>query len=357
MNGHHIAVLPGDGIGPEVMQQTLRVLHHVAPQISTETGLIGGAAYQQHQNHFPASTKDLIDRSEAVLFGSVGGPIDQAEEPEWKNCEVNSILALRNHLQLSANYRPAKFYPALRDISPLKNERLEGCDEILIIRELLGDIYFGEKRTFNRQGIQVAEDTATYDESLITKLAHQAFQTARKRSGQLVSVDKANVLDTSKLWRQVFNQVASEYPEVSLSHMLVDNCAMQLIINPGQFDLIATSNLFGDILSDAASALPGSLGMMPSASFNEQGFGLYEPSGGSAPELTSQDVANPMAQMLSAAMMLRHSFNLEKEAAAIEQAIDATLAAGFRTGDIMQAGCQQVGTTAFTDQVLQCMTT
>ncbi len=352
MSSYHIAVLPGDGIGPEVMEQTLRVLHQVAPQISVETGLIGGAAYLKHENHFPDVTKSLIDRSEAVLFGSVGGPIDQAEEPQWKNCEVNSILALRNHLQLSANYRPAKFYPALRDISPLKNERLENCDEILIIRELLGDIYFGAKRTFSHNGFQVAEDTATYGEPLITKLAHQAFQTAGKRKGQLVSVDKANVLDTSKLWRHVFNQVATEYPEVRLTHMLVDNCAMQLIIKPGQFDLIATSNLFGDILSDAASALPGSLGMMPSASFNDQGFGLYEPSGGSAPELTGQDVANPMAQLLSAAMMLRHSFGLIHEATAIERAIDATLAAGFRTADIMQTGCQQVGTTAFTDQVL-----
>ena len=283
-----IAVLAGDGIGPEVMAQALRVLHQVAPDIRVKTGLIGGAAFVKHQQHFPRETKDLIDNSDAVLFGSVGGPIDQADLPQWKNCEVNSILALRKHLNLAVNYRPAKFYQSLRDISPLKNSRLEGCDEVLILRELLGDIYFGAKRTFSANGTHIAEDTATYDENQIAFIAHQAFKTAATRKQQVVSVDKANVLDTSKLWRKVFNQVAKEYPEIKLSHMLVDNCAMQLILNPAQFDVIATSNLFGDILSDAASALPGSLGMMPSASFNQQGFGLYEPSGGSAPDIAGQ---------------------------------------------------------------------
>ncbi len=355
MKASSIAILPGDGIGPEVMEQTLRVLQQVAPQISTQHGLIGGAAFAKHNVHFPDETKQLIDHCDAVLFGSVGGPIEAVEDPQWKNCEVNSILALRNHLNLSINVRPAKFYSALIDISPLKNSILKGCDEIIIFRELLGDIYFGEKQTYHADGVLTAEDTAVYNENQIAQVAHQAFQTAVNRKKQVVSVDKANVLDTSKLWRKVFQQVSLDYPQVKLTHMLVDNCAMQLILNPAQFDVIATSNLFGDILSDAASALPGSLGMMPSASFNQHGFGLYEPSGGSAPELTGQDVANPMAQMLSAAMMLRHSFNLEKEATAIEQAIDATLAAGFRTADIMQVRCQQTGTTTFTDQVLQCI--
>lgn len=352
MKNPSIAVLPGDGIGPEVMEQALRVMQQVAPQINSQQGLIGGAAYALHQSHFPEVTKKLINDCDAVLFGAVGGPINAADEPQWKNCEVNSILALRHHLKLSINSRPAKFYPALKNISPLKNERLEGCDEILILRELLGDIYFGEKRTFTTNDLKIAEDTARYDENQIAQVAHHAFKTAAGRKQQVVSVDKANVLDTSKLWRQVFQQVSTEYPQIKLSHMLVDNCAMQLILNPAQFDLIATSNLFGDILSDAASALPGSLGMMPSASFSQQGFGLYEPSGGSAPDIANQDKANPMAQLLSLAMMLRHSFGLVAEANAIESAIDKTLEAGFRTHDIMQAGMHLMGTKAFTDEVL-----
>ncbi len=348
-----IAVLAGDGIGPEVMAQVLRVLHHVCPQFNTKHGLVGGAAFTTHQCHFPQDTQSLIDDCDAVLFGSVGGPIDSADEPQWKNCEINSILALRNHLKLAINIRPAKFYSALRDISPIKNKRLEGCDEIIILRELLGDIYFGEKQAYTEEGIMIAEDTARYDENQIALVAHQAFKTATRRKQHVVSVDKANVLETSKLWRKTFQQVATGYPAIKLTHMLVDNCAMQLILNPAQFDVIATSNLFGDILSDAASALPGSLGMMPSASFNQQGFGLYEPSGGSAPDITGLDKANPMAQMLSVTMMLRHSFNKTKEADAIEQAIIKTLEKGFRTVDIMQQDKTEVGTIQFTDEVLR----
>ncbi|WP_223787341.1 3-isopropylmalate dehydrogenase [Marinicella meishanensis] len=353
MSRPRIAVLPGDGIGPEVMQQTLRLLAAVAPDVEPIMGLIGGAAYVKHQAHFPAATRDLIDDSDAVLFGSVGGPIEQAHLPQWRGCEVNSILALRQHLGVFINHRPARIFPALRALSPLKNERLEACGEVLILRELLGDVYFGKKRTFKENGCMIAEDVATYTEHQITQMAHQAFQTAAARGGQLCSVDKANVLDTSRLWRQVFTAVATDYPTVQLQHMLVDNCAMQLILNPAQFSVIATSNLFGDILSDAASALPGSLGMMPSASFNATGFGLYEPAGGSAPELTGKDVANPMAQMLSLAMLLRHSLDRPAAAAAIEQAIEATLDQGHRTPDLMAAGGQPVGTTGFTDQVLR----
>jgi len=347
-----VAVLAGDGIGPEVMQQTLRVLHQVAPEVTIESGLIGGAAWQHHQQHFPTPTKALIDRSSAVLFGSVGGPVDQSHLPQWVGCEVNSILALRKHLKLSVNHRPARIYPALQNLSPLKNERLENCQEVLILRELSGDIYFGDKRTFKANGDLIAEDVATYTDKQVAHLAHQAFQVAAGRQGELISVDKANVLETSRLWRRVFDQVAKEYPAVKLRHMLVDNCAMQLILNPGQFDVIATGNLFGDILSDAASALPGSLGMMPSASFNATGFGLYEPSGGSAPELAGKDVANPMAQMLSLALLLRHSLDNDAAALAIEKAIEQTLDAGFRTADICLPGEQAVGTVAFTDQVI-----
>lgn len=357
MSEKMIAVLPGDGIGPEVMAQTMLVLECVAPDVQTQHGLIGGAAYVEHATHFPDETKRLIDDADAVLFGSVGGPVEHSDQPQWRNCEVNSILALRNHLNLSVNYRPAKFYPALQNISPLKNSRLVGCDEILILRELLGDIYFGEKKTWHEQDNTYAQDTANYDAKLIEHMAHQAFQTAKKRSGKLTSVDKANVLDTSKLWRQVFDQVATDYPNVALSHMLVDNCAMQLILNPAQFDVIATGNLFGDILSDAASALPGSLGMMPSASFSRDGKGLYEPSGGSAPDIAGQDKANPMAQLLSLAMLLRHSLNMNQQAEAIEHAIEETLNQGFRTADIMQDDCHLVGTTAFTSQIMQILMT
>lgn len=348
-----IAVLSGDGIGPEVMQQALRVLQKVAPDVTTHEGLIGGAAYDQFQQHFPAETQHLIDRCDAVLFGSVGGPIAQSHEPKWHQCEVNSILALRQYLNLAINHRPAKFYPALHDISPLKNSRLVGCDEVLILRELLGDIYFGAKRTYQINQCTHAEDVASYNQNQIELVAHQAFQTAASRQHQVCSVDKANVLDTSKLWRQTFTAVSQQYPEIKLSHMLVDNCAMQLILNPAQFDVIATSNLFGDILSDAASALPGSLGMMPSASFNALGYGLYEPSGGSAPDIAGLDRANPMAQILSLAMLLRHSLNRHQAALAIEQAVNHTLEAGIRTADIAQNNTQVVGTKGFTDQVLE----
>ncbi len=352
-NKPHIAILAGDGIGPEVMQQALRVLEKVAPDVSYTHGLIGGAAYAKYQQHFPNATKELIDQADAVLFGSVGGPIQAADSPQWKNCEVNSILALRNHLNLSVNVRPAKFYSALADISPLKNHLFDACDEILIYRELLGDIYFGEKRTFEVNGQMVAEDTATYTDDQIKAIAQQAFTCAANRSGKLTSVDKANVLDTSKLWRQVFDEMAKDFPQVELSHMLVDNCTMQLILNPAQFDVIATANLFGDILSDAASALPGSLGMMPSASFNDAGFGLYEPSGGSAPDIAGKDIANPMAQLLSLAMLLRHSLNRHPEALAIEQAIEQVLNSGHRTADIGHNASDTTGTVAFTDQVIQ----
>ncbi len=347
-----MAVLAGDGVGPEVMRQTLRVLTTVAPDVTHESGLIGGAAWAEHNDHFPKATRELIDRSDAVLFGSVGGPVDQSHLPQWHGCEVNSILALRQYLNLSVNHRPARIFPALRNLSPLKNTRLEGCDEVLILRELSGDIYFGEKRTFESDAGLIAEDVATYTTNQIRHLAHEAFRTAAQRKAQLVSVDKANVLETSRLWRQIFTQVASQYPSVELTHMLVDNCAMQLIINPAQFDVIATGNLFGDILSDAASALPGSLGMMPSASFNADGFGLYEPSGGSAPQLQGKDVANPMAQLLSLALLLRHSLQRNEAASAIEHAIEQTLDAGIRTADICLTGEQAIGTRAFTDEVI-----
>lgn len=347
-----IAVLAGDGIGPEVMSQTLRVLESLELNFDTEQGLIGGAAYDQYKSHFPDSTRDLCLSSDAVLFGSVGGAIVDAHLPKWHRCEANSILALRKTLKLNVNLRPATLFKSLISISPLKPELITQGVDIMIIRELLGDIYFGEHKQFIEKGLRVATDVARYDEQQIKIAIHQGFKTAMARNKKLVSVDKANVLDTSKLWRTIANEIAPEYPEVTLEHMLVDNCAMQIILNPAQFDTIVTANLFGDIISDAASALPGSLGLMPSASFSAEGFGLYEPSGGSAPDIANQDIANPIAQILSLALMLRYSFNMEQQAVKIEQAVIKTLEAGFRTRDIHQQGDIKVGTTKFTDEVI-----
>lgn len=353
MTKNTIAVLSGDGIGPEVMAQTLRVLEAIDSGFNIKHGLIGGAAYDEYKAHFPVETEQLCQTADAVLFGSVGGPIDDAHLPKWHKCEANSLLALRQALGLNVNVRPSTLYKSLINISPLKPELIEQGVDIMIIRELLGDIYFGEHKQFEENGLRVATDVARYDEKQIEIALHKGFQTAMSRNKKLTSVDKANVLDTSKLWRTIANEVALQYPKVTLEHMLVDNCAMQLILNPAQFDTIVTANLFGDILSDAASALPGSLGLMPSASFSAEGFGLYEPSGGSAPDIANQNIANPTAQILSLALMLRYSFNREKQAAQIEQAIIKTLEAGYRTGDIYQQGDKKVGTVEFTDEVLK----
>jgi len=347
-----IAVLAGDGIGPEVMTQTLRVLDALNLDFEIKQGLIGGAAFDKYQSHFPDVTNQLCQTSNAVLFGSVGGPINYAHLPKWHRCEANSILALRKTLALNVNLRPATLFKSLIKISPLKPELIKQGVDIMIIRELLGDIYFGEHRQFKENGIRVATDVARYDENQIKIALHQGFKTAMTRDKRLVSVDKANVLDTSKLWREIANEVAQEYPQVALEHMLVDNCAMQLILNPAQFDTIVTANLFGDILSDAASALPGSLGLMPSASFSSEGFGLYEPSGGSAPDLANQNIANPTAQILSLALMLRYSFDLESQASKIEQAVIKTLESGYRTADIYQKHDIKIGTIEFTDSVI-----
>ncbi|MBL4659247.1 MAG: 3-isopropylmalate dehydrogenase [Alcanivoracaceae bacterium] len=347
-----IAILAGDGIGPEVMTQALRVLDALELPFELESGLIGGAAYDQYQSHFPDTTKTLCQSADAVLFGSVGGPITDANLPKWHRCEANSILALRKTLQLNVNLRPATLFKSLINISPLKPEIIKQGVDIMIIRELLGDIYFGEHKQFTENGIRVATDVARYDEKQIKIAMHQGFKTAMARNKKLTSVDKANVLDTSKLWRTVADEVAKEYPQVTLEHMLVDNCAMQIILNPSQFDTIVTANLFGDILSDAASALPGSLGLMPSASFSADGFGLYEPSGGSAPEIANKNIANPTAQILSLALLLRYSFKMEAQALKIEQAIIKTLAAGFRTRDIYQDQNKLVGCKEFTDEIL-----
>jgi 3-isopropylmalate dehydrogenase len=352
-----IAVLAGDGIGPEVMQQALRVLDAVADKFKLKfefnEALVGGAAYDKHQQHCPEETLAVCRKSDAILFGSVGGPVAQAHLAKWSGCEANSILAIRKAFSFEANYRPAKVYPSLSEVCPLKNRLIENGIDILIIRELLGDLYFGDHKLDETSSPKKAHDVAEYDENQIAVIAHRAFKLARLRKKEVVSVDKANVLSTSKLWRLVFNNVAAQYPDIKLTHMLVDNCAMQLITNPSQFDLIATSNMFGDILSDAAAVLPGSLGLMPSASLNQDGFGLYEPSGGSAPDIAGQNIANPIAQILSAAMMLRLSFELEEAACAIEQAVERVIQEGRRTRDIAVKGEVLLSTSDMTGAILE----
>ena len=355
-----IAALAGDGIGPEVMVQALRVLTRVGElynhQFTIAEGLIGGAAYDEFQNHFPDETKSLCENSDAILFSSVGGPINEAHLEKWQNCEVNSVLGLRKSFAFNANFRPVKLFPQLSQLSPLKSEIIERGVDLLFVRELVGDIYFGEKRRFMRDGARVAHDIAEYTEEQIASVAHIAFQSAMKRNRQIHSVDKANVLHTSKLWREVVEEVSKEYPEVTFEHILVDNCAMQIIRDPSQFDVILTPNLFGDILSDAAAVLPGSLGVLSSASINSDSFAMYEPPGGSAPDIAGKGVANPIAQILCVSMMLRHSFNMSDEAASVENAIEQVLAEGIRTADIVSSGQESVSTSAMGDAIVARLT-
>ena len=331
-----IAVLAGDGIGEEVMKEALKVLKKVEEKFHLNfeytKGLIGGAAYPVYGNHFPEETRKLAENSDAVLFGSVGGPVDAQFEPQWKDCEKNSILAIRKSLGLSINLRPAPIYKELLDFCPLKSEII-GTEnfEILVIRELSGGIYFGEH---SRPTGETAKDVAEYDRATIQKIAKFSFEAAMKRDKKLTSVDKANVLETSRLWREVFEEESKNFPEISLNHVLVDNMVQQLVKNPRQFDVVACPNLFGDIISDLTSVLPGSLGMLGSASFGDKGVHLYEPSGGSAPDIQNMGIANPIAQILSAAMMLRFSFNEEEAAQSIENAVSKVIEKGYRTGDI-----------------------
>lgn len=357
MSTFKLAVLAGDGIGPEVMRQAQRVLAQVADldghTIQITEALIGGAAFDQYQAHFPEPTKTLCQNSDAILFGSVGGPVTAAQEPKWQHCETNSILALRKTFALYANFRTAKVYPELGAICPLKDHLIASGIDVLIIRELQGDIYFGEHRKWQDNKKRHASDVALYSEQQIARIARQGFLSARARRGHLTSVDKANVLATSQLWREVVTEMASQFPDVKLSHMLVDNCAMQLIRAPAQFDVIVTANLFGDILSDAAAVLPGSLGLLPSASLNEQGFGLFEPAGGSAPDIAGKNIANPIAQILSVALLFRYSLHAEHSAARIERAVAETLTAGFRTADIATKNETAIGTREMTDQILR----
>ncbi len=353
-----IAVLAGDGIGPEIVAQARKVLHALDLDFTFEEALVGGAAYEAYGHPLPEATLTLAKAADAILFGAVG---------DWKYDGLarelrpeQAILGLRKHLELFANLRPALLYPALANASSLKPDVVSGLD-LLIVRELNGDIYFGQPRGIRQApdgrfaGAREGFDTMRYSEPEVERIAHIAFQAAQKRSKKLLSVDKANVLETSQLWREVMDAVAPSYPEVELSHMYVDNAAMQLVRAPKSFDVIVTGNLFGDILSDQAAMLTGSIGMLPSASLNARNQGLYEPSHGSAPDIAGQDIANPLATILSAAMMLRHSFQLDDAAKRIELAVEKTLALGLRTADIWEPGMQKVGTREMGDAVVNAL--
>ena len=352
-----IAVLPGDGIGAEIVAQALKVLNALARdglKLEIEQAPVGGAAYDAAGDPLPAATLKLARDADAILFGAVGGwqydRLPRAKRPE------QAILGLRKELGLFANLRPAKVFPELAQASTLRPEVVAGMD-ILILRELTGDIYFGQPRGVRKldNGEREGFDTMRYSESEIRRIAHAGFRAALKRAKKLCSVDKSNVLETSQLWREVVTEVAREYPGVELSHMYVDNAAMQLLRDPKQFDVMVTGNMFGDILSDEASMLTGSIGMLPSASLDANNKGLYEPIHGSAPDIAGKNLANPLATILSAAMMLRHSFNQDQAADRIEAAVAKVLARGLRTADIAGPGAQQVGTAQMGDAVVAAL--
>jgi 3-isopropylmalate dehydrogenase len=345
-----ICILPGDGIGPEIAGQAVRVLEALNLGFEMETALLGGVAVDATGDPYPEATQKLAAEADAVLLGAVGGPkwdaLPREQRPE------RGLLGIRKHLNLFANLRPAVLYPELANASTLKPEVVSGLN-ILIVRELTGDIYFGQPRGIEiRNGERFGFNTMHYSESEIRRIGRVAFEAARKRSKQVCSVDKMNVLETTQLWRDVMNELAPEYPDVTLSHMLVDNAAMQLVRAPRQFDVIVTGNMFGDILSDEAAMLTGSIGMLPSASLDENNKGLYEPSHGSAPDIAGQDIANPLATILSAAMMLRYSFNMADQAEMVESAVKKVLAQGLRTGDIFEPGMTRIGTKQMGDAVL-----
>ena len=353
-----ILILPGDGIGPEIVDEAVKILACLRDDygldIDMHEALVGGAAIDATGGPLPEATLELAREADAILLGAVGGPkwepLPYAVRPE------RGLLGLRGGLGLFANLRPAILYPQLAAASSLRPEIVAGLD-IVIVRELTGDIYFGQPRGvhINEDGQRVGVNTMVYTEAEIRRICRVAFDIARKRNKSLCSVDKANVLESTELWREVATEVGAEYPDVALSHMYVDNCAMQLVRNPKQFDVIVTGNIFGDILSDEASMLTGSIGMLPSASLDEHGKGMYEPIHGSAPDIAGQGVANPLATILSVAMMLRYSFGDEDNARRIEQAVTRVLDQGLRTADIMSSGMRQVGTSEMGDAVLAAL--
>ncbi len=354
-----ITCIPGDGIGPEIVNEAKKVLDKVAIKYGHTMNftdiLMGGASIDVHGVPLTDEAIETAKAADAVLMGSIGG--DTNTSP-WYKLEPNlrpeaGLLKIRKALNLFANLRPAYLYPELAAACPLKEEISEAGFDMMIMRELTGGLYFGERKTVEENGVRKAIDTLAYDENEIRRIAIRGFDIAMKRRKKVTSVDKANVLDSSRLWRAVVNEVAKDYPEVTLEHMLVDNCAMQLVKDPAQFDVILTENMFGDILSDEASMVTGSIGMLSSASLNDTKFGLYEPSHGSAPDIAGKDIANPIATILSAAMMLRYSFDLDKEADAIETAVKKVLEDGYRTGDIYSEGCEKVGCSKMGDLIAE----
>jgi 3-isopropylmalate dehydrogenase len=353
----NVAVLPGDGIGPEIIAQARRVLDKLNLKIQFTEAPVGGAAYDRHGDPLPAETLRIAKQADAVLFGAVGDPrydkLERAKRPE------QAILGLRKELGLFANLRPARVHAELAAASSLKPEVVSGLD-ILIVRELTGDIYFGQPKGIrNKVGRHGQEregfDTMLYAESEVRRIARVAFEAARKRARRVCSVDKANVLETSQLWREVVSAEARAFPDVELTHMYVDNCAMQLVRNPKQFDVIVTGNMFGDILSDEASMLTGSIGMLPSAALDENGKGLYEPIHGTAPDIAGKGIANPLATILSAALMLRYSLAQPEAAERIERAVSKVLQSGLRTADIHTAGTRKAGTQEMGDAVVAAL--
>ncbi|OUO78126.1 3-isopropylmalate dehydrogenase [Blautia sp. An249] len=356
-----IALIPGDGIGPEIVREAKKILDKVCEKYGhsftyTEL-LLGGASIDVHGVPLTDETIEEAKKADAVLMGSIGG---DAKTSPWYQLEPSKrpeagLLKLRKSLNLFANLRPAYLYQELKEACPLKEEIIGDGFDMVIVRELTGGLYFGERKTIEENGVKKAIDTLTYNEKEIERIARKAFEIAGKRRKKVTSVDKANVLDSSRLWRSVVEEVAKEYPQITLEHMLVDNCAMQLVKNPGQFDVILTENMFGDILSDEASMVTGSIGMLSSASLNETSFGLYEPSHGSAPDIAGENKANPIATILSAAMMLRYSLNLDQEADAVEKAVQTVLTQGYRTPDIMSEGCTCVGTREMGDKIAEAI--
>lgn len=350
-----ITVLPGDGIGPEIVAEAVKVLNKIADKFGHSFDYtyvdIGGCSIDKFGVPITDEGMEKCKESDSVLLGAVGGP-------KWDGCDPSirpekALLKVRKELNLFANLRPTKLFPQLKDASPLKQEIVGGGIDLLIVRELTGGVYFGQRKTEEVNGELVATDYMPYNESEIERIGRVGFETAMKRGKRLASVDKANVLDTSRLWRKTMHRLAEEYPEVEYSDILVDNTAMQLIKNPTQFDVLVTENMFGDILSDEASMLTGSIGMMPSASLSSGTLGMYEPIHGSAPDIAGMNIANPLGTILSAAMMLRYSFDMAKEADAIEDAVNKVLDEGFRTGDIMQEGCKKVTCSEMGDLVAE----
>ena len=357
MSNYKITLIPGDGIGPEIVAQAVKVLDAAGDKYGYKLDytsiLMGGCSIDKYGVPLTDEAVAIAKSSDAVLLGAVGGNVGNSR---WYDVAPNlrpeaGLLKIRKDLELFVNMRPAYLYDELKNACPLKSEIIGDGFDMVIMRELTGGLYFGERHTEEINGVLTAVDTLTYNENEIRRIAIKAFEIAMKRRKIVTSVDKANVLDSSRLWRKVVKEVAADYPEVTYTDMLVDNCAMQLVMNPGQFDVILTENMFGDILSDEASMVTGSIGMLSSASLNETKFGLYEPSHGSAPDIAGQNKANPIATILSAAMLLRYSLNLDEEADAVEAAVQKVLTDGYRTGDIMSEGCKAVGTKEMGDLI------